>query len=122
MPTETRSPHRHLLTLLLFGLLFGLFVGGHHPASAHMIPAPWDKAAHLSLFALLGVLLKLRWPRLPAPLILVLCALLGLGDEIHQSFVPGRQPDWADGLADILGCSLGLATLHYRQRFFGQAS
>lgn len=119
MPTEAKPPYPHLIPLLLLGLLFGLFAGGHHPSSAHLFPAPWDKAAHLSLFALLGVLLKLRWPRLPALAILGICALLGLGDEIHQAFVPGRQPDWADGFADLLGCGLGLFLLHYSQRFRG---
>ena len=29
--------------------------------------------------------------------------LYGISDEIHQSFTPGRTPDWRDALADMIG-------------------
>ncbi len=52
----------------------------------------------------------------------ILTSFYGLLDEFHQSFVPGRTPDWHDILADLVGAilfQLGLIILlhlfyHYR--------
>jgi VanZ family protein len=33
---------------------------------------------------------------------------IGLTDELHQKFVPGRQCDWKDWIADIIGILTGL--------------
>lgn len=38
---------------------------------------------------------------------LVFCLLWALLDEWHQSFVPGREPDVLDVVADVVGASLG---------------
>ncbi len=68
-----------------------------------------DKLAHFIAYAVLGVLLGFGRERSHAPhlLLLALGALYGVTDEWHQSFVPGRVPDWADWLADAAGLLTG---------------
>ena len=39
---------------------------------------------------------------------LLIGSLYGLSDETHQYFVPGREPDFFDWVADIAGISLSL--------------
>lgn len=39
-----------------------------------------------------------------------LCFLYGASDEVHQAFVPGRNPSFMDLGADVLGSSLGIIT------------
>ena len=72
---------------------------------------------HFPEYAVLGILLtralqgeKAVPPgaRVPA-LALMLSALCGLGDEIHQAFVPGRVPDVSDWYHDVIGAAVGIA-------------
>lgn len=76
-----------------------------------------DKGVHFVEYAVLGLLVahaSLRtWPR-HAPLrtlgVAVLIALgWGVLDEIHQAFVPGRQADVWDLVADAVGAASGAA-------------
>lgn len=72
---------------------------------------PWDKAVHLSVYAVLGALvvraLAGGWNRrITAGMVamtIVICTLYGISDEIHQYFVPPRQPDVRDVVADAGG-------------------
>ena len=76
----------------------------------------WDKLLHTIGYAILGVL-ALRafhdgWRRpSPVPTLLAAAAVLlwGISDEIHQSFVPGRDASPWDVLADAVGFLLALA-------------
>jgi len=68
----------------------------------------WDKANHASAFARLMLVAAWAWPlrlRWLPP------ALLAYGGfiEIVQSFIPGRDGEWLDLLADGVGIALGLA-------------
>src|SRR5690554_1445660 len=38
----------------------------------------------------------------------VVAVLYGVTDEVHQAFVPGRQPDVLDVLTDAVGAAAGL--------------
>jgi VanZ family protein len=40
---------------------------------------------------------------------IVFCALWGVSDEIHQSFVPGRESSGLDVAADVVGGAVGAA-------------
>jgi VanZ family protein len=46
-------------------------------------------------------------------LALALGSLYGVSDEIHQSFVRGRQADPLDWVADTLGVLAGIALFHF---------
>ncbi|MCX6576859.1 MAG: VanZ family protein [Candidatus Aminicenantes bacterium] len=80
------------------------------------VPLPnADKLAHGAAYGLLGFLLAFGFFKrlrlsLKTKLGLVILTGVGLGilDEIHQIFVPGRTPDPLDAAADALGVALGL--------------
>jgi len=74
-----------------------------------------DKLVHLVEYALLGCLavrafgsgtggLLTRWEALVAAILFAAC--YGSLDEVHQSYVPGRDLDFVDLIADVGGASL----------------
>ncbi len=81
------------------------------------LPAPWDKVAHLTAYAVLAwsLDLALRRTRHDLPIyrrhlaVFLAVALFGLTDELHQAFIPGREPSGWDLVADACGAVLGLA-------------
>ncbi|XHS76338.1 VanZ family protein [Burkholderiaceae bacterium UC74_6] len=77
----------------------------HPPPQADL---GWDKLNHFSAFSTLMVFAAWSWPQhwRRAPL-----GLLTYGGfiEIVQSFIPGRDGEWADLLADAIGIALGVA-------------
>jgi VanZ family protein len=81
-------------------------------------PSRWpiDKVVHFTEYAVLAALIvgaACRQPRtsirLAAIVLLaiVLASLYGVTDEIHQRYVHGRDPDWRDWTADVLGSATG---------------
>ncbi len=84
-----------------------------------------DKSAHFVEFAILSFLLSLGFFHASAlsirmKIILSFLVALGLGalDEFHQYFVPGREVEIFDVLADALGAACGV--LVYRCLFTGR--
>ena len=70
----------------------------------------WDlvlrKLAHLTEYAILGVLLARALAR---PHLAILAGgLYAVSDEIHQSFVRGRHGVWYDVLIDTAGVTIGV--------------
>lgn len=111
MPTDALR-RRTLLTILgtavVMGIFLLLFGFGSTPASGHLVANPWDKGVHLAVFAILAIGLRMLMPGLPGWLLFGLAIVIALADELHQFWVPTRQPDWNDGIADLLGAALGL--------------
>jgi len=76
-----------------------------------------DKPAHSFGYTLLAVLivralaggLPRRIGLATALLGIMLTILYGLSDEFHQMFVPGREADWHDLVADAVGGCAGAA-------------
>ena len=73
-----------------------------------------DKVIHAFLYAVLGVLFvwalrgtALRGRAMIFPLAASMALIYGALDELHQSFVPGRDPSAADLLFDGIGGVLG---------------
>ena len=66
-----------------------------------------DKVIHFAVFGSLGILCYLgaRELRMPHPLFYgaLIASIYGVIDEIHQYFVPQRQCDHLDFVADMLG-------------------
>jgi VanZ family protein len=90
-----------------------------------------DKICHCTEYAILGYLLTRAlihengsWLSRNALLVAIAIAIIfGLSDEIHQIFVPLRQCDMFDLLADSIGASIGAWTalcmqwfINHRQR------
>jgi VanZ family protein len=104
---------RWLPCVLLMGVIFAF---SSFPSSSLPDYGSWDtlvkKAGHMAGYGMLAVALwyPLGWRRnawLPA---LLLAVAHALGDEFHQSFVPGRHASWVDALViDPAGALLGLA-------------
>jgi VanZ family protein len=85
----------------------------------------WDKAAHSIAYAPLGALvmgwLAFRRPVEGRAAVLSRCAVAialtvgyGLLDELHQAFVPGRQPSFGDAAADLVGAAFGALAVALR--------
>jgi VanZ family protein len=96
---------------LLAGIIFVLSSISQVPGASYV----WDKPAHLAVFGAL-CLLTLRathgGPRPlapgPAAAAFLLTLLWGVLDEVHQSFVPGRDASARDVVADALGAALAV--------------
>ncbi len=100
---------------LYAGVIFAL---SHQPNPLPFLPEGLrihDKLLHVVEFAALGALLvpALRLAGLPPRRALVaaaaVAALSGATDELHQAFVPGRDADPLDAVADAVGAVLGSA-------------
>jgi VanZ family protein len=93
-----------------------IFVLSSFPGSAYPptdVPAA-DKIVHVFLYAPLAALAVFGLRRTTtlraasaAGWGVLVTALYGLSDEFHQSFVPGRNSDWHDLVADAVGALLG---------------
>ena len=101
------------------GLPMGLFYGGAQPVAVGLIPAPWDKLAHVAVFAVLagaiGYASGLRGARMWW-LAFAVALAVGAADEWHQLSLPGRGPGWGDLLADAVGAAVGATALRWRTR------
>lgn len=105
-----------LPTLLIAGTIVWL---SHHSTLPFgvSLPHPLDKLAHATAFGALAFSLELELRSLPKGmplhrrhlLIFILVSLFGASDELHQRFVPGRECDVFDWMADSTGAALALA-------------
>ena len=77
------------------------------------------EAIHFGLFALLGVPVALRFavsdvarrsPRRALGMLFTAIWIFAAATELGQEYVDGREPDFADWVADMLGAVAGLAT------------
>lgn len=90
--------------------------GGNWWAFIHHIPYG-DKIGHIGLMGTLSFLCNLAFPRpsvkiltIPAtPATLIVLTLVTL-EELSQAFLPNRNCDLLDWLADLLGIALGQIT------------
>lgn len=77
-------------------------------AAVRVMYAPWEKYAHA--FAFFSVWWALRWSLRWRPLnVALFSAALGGAVEVHQMFLPGFTPSWADWSADLAGIALAVA-------------
>jgi len=102
---------------LYYTLIF-IFSSRPHPIE---IGVPlFDKWIHLVEFGLLGLLISFGYfkslkssLRIKGTLTFSSGALLGILDEVHQYFVPGRRSDILDATVDTLGIALGIFLYWY---------
>ena len=117
-----RRLHRALRLFAVFTAIampLGLFYGGAQPVAVGLIPTPWDKFAHAGVFAILagaiGYASGLRGARVWW-LAFAGALAVGVMDEWHQAYLPGREAGWDDLAADAAGSALGATALRLRAR------
>jgi len=120
---------RYLWTVLL--IVYCGFIYYLSDQSRWIVPVPdlfdmQDKLIHASAYAVMAFLFwqagkawmtycgEKQWGLL-ALICVLFCALYGLSDEWHQSFVPGRDASFFDWIADALGALLLTIMLKKRE-------
>jgi VanZ family protein len=102
-----------LPALLIAGFIWFL-------SSQSILPKPkgifgWDKLQHLLVYGAIGISVgfwihpafRRRRPALSLLIIMLAGSVYGAIDEFHQYFVPGRDCNVWDWIADTLGAFLG---------------
>lgn len=87
----------------------------------------FDKVAHVSEYGLFSLLLfralkgSLHSTGFFLLAILTIAITLGYGisDEIHQYFIPARQSDIKDVIADGLGATIAMMAVFFKRRILG---
>lgn len=95
----------------------GLFYGGAQPIAVGLIPEPWDKLAHVLVYAVLAASVGYAsgWRGRPVWWLAFTVALaVGALDEFHQMTLPGRAAGWDDLACDALGALAGATALRWR--------
>lgn len=105
---------------LLLGYCSFIFYLSHQPS----LPVPalfqhQDKLFHATAYGILaffalGYFKCVIQPVNNAMLVaFIFCALYGISDEWHQSFIEGRQADVLDWLADCVGAMLVISVMSF---------
>ncbi len=110
-----------LLALLWMGTLFYL---SHQPTlETPQLFSGQDKLFHMLAYAVLGfLLLGARKPLVngfssaQVNASILIASLYGISDEVHQYFVPGRNADPWDWVADTLGAVIAVSLLCWLSR------
>jgi VanZ family protein len=114
----TRPPERRFFVLFMgfwlpvlayVSVIFALSSQSHLQSPLHFVNG--DKVAHLGEYLVLGLLLvralratlRVSRPLFAAMIAIGIVVIVGASDEFLQSFIPGRQCDIFDLLADVLG-------------------
>jgi VanZ family protein len=122
---EKRKLYLVYIPLVLYWIF--LFTATSLPASNLPSVNVSDKLKHFGAFFGLSVLLSLTLLYQSKVLLfknyflvasLIISSLYGLLDEIHQSFVPGRNSEFLDWVADSLGAAAGVFIVHYLLKKF----
>ena len=110
---------KHLLTrwLPLIAYCIFIYVQSSHPSPEDLPSFRFmDKMLHVAAYAVLAILFYRAYLTLPirhnlrilALLSILSASLYGISDEIHQYYVPFREADVFDGIADIIGAIIGV--------------
>jgi VanZ family protein len=130
MPAQPSAPRialRFLPALACMGVIFYLSHQSKLPDVPSLSGQVTSVLGHFTVYFALAVLVW--WAlgvfdltaRQRVAIAFAVAFLYGITDEWHQSFVPGRTPDWRDNLTDGIGavCGLWLVTRLARSRLFG---
>ena len=115
MPTKLKRFVFYWLPVVLYCLL--IYIQSDKP-TPEMIPSFQfvDKLLHFAAYGILGILfyrayqtLRIRDnTKLLMLLSVVSASLYGISDEIHQYYVPFREAEVADAIADMIGAVCGV--------------
>jgi VanZ family protein len=115
MPTKLKRFLLYWLPLILYCLL--IYIQSANPSPEQIPSFPFvDKALHFAAYGIMGILFYRAYQTLRIKdniqmlmlLSVVSASLYGISDEIHQYFVPFRDAEVADVIADIIGAVCGV--------------
>ncbi|MFK8000037.1 MAG: VanZ family protein [Polyangiales bacterium] len=127
-PAQVMVPTRRRLVLWSLSIAYmALIFFASSIAWDVQIPSAFplrDKGVHFCEYGLLGFLCAHAalgtWPAVTRVRLLAAGAFIatawGLGDELHQAFVPGRSAEVLDLVADALGASAGAVARGFMTR------
>ena len=124
MPGTSQSKLRDFLIcwLPLIFYCLAIYIQSGQPSPEQIPDVRFlDKFLHFGAYGLLGILFFRAYETLPLKIfknLLILISigsatLYGISDEIHQYFVPYREADFFDVVADALGAACGVYLYHY---------
>jgi VanZ family protein len=104
--------------LCLAIVIIVLFVGGSQPYAGSLFTPPWDKVVHIIFYGGMLIIARLAFPDTALWKLFLGVLLIGVLDEVHQMYVPGRKPGLDDLAADFIGivvasCILRWLAPHY---------
>ncbi len=114
---QTRMKHLIFRWFPLIAYCIFIYVQSSHPSPEDLPSFRFmDKMLHIAAYAVLAVLFYRAYQTLPIRhnlrllvlLSIMSASLYGISDEIHQYFVPFREADIFDGIADIIGAIIGV--------------
>ena len=97
-------------------LIVGLFWIGAMPIAVGLFPGSLDKVAHFATFALIAALLWLFLQRSHPLLVIAIVSAIGVADEFHQHFLPGRSASMEDMATDVFAAVVVVSLLEYARR------
>jgi VanZ family protein len=111
-----RSLFRWALVVLWMAVLFHFSSMSQRPSTPGLHGFRWDdKLQHAGAYAILGALV---WWALAdmkalrrAIVAVLISAAYGIADELHQSFVPGRECSLFDWVTDAAGATIAVLLL-----------
>mgnify|MGYP000750717065 FL=1 len=115
MPIKLKRFALYWLPLILYCLF--IYIQSDHPSPEQIPSFPFvDKVLHFLAYGIMGILFYRAYQTLRIKnniqmlmlLSVVSASLYGISDEIHQSFVPFREAEVADVIADMLGAASGV--------------
>ncbi len=109
---------------LIFSFSSQSFPNRHFPSFLFGLS---DKLAHGVEFGILGILFYRAFQQMTQAIksvwLAIFCTVLfGISDEIHQGFVPHRQPDLLDVLADTVGAMIFVFTWAFFHKKYWHSS
>ena len=126
MPAVARLKIRNFLScwLPLIAYCLAIYIQSDHPSPERLPTFAFsDKILHFFAYSLLGIFFFRAFETLPLKnrrkLLILLsigaATLYGISDEIHQYFVPFRQADIFDVIANVIGSICGVIIFDYWQ-------
>ena len=115
MPAKLKPFAFYWLPLILYCLF--IYIQSANPSPDQIPSIPFvDKVFHFVAYGIMGILFYRAYQTLRIKdnlqmlmlFSVVSASLYGISDEIHQSFVPFREAEVADVIADMLGAASGV--------------
>lgn len=128
MQTFIKQNKSRIIHIILIFYWLVLFIATTLPGKEVPDVGISDKVEHFTAYGILSILLYLtfvsqkNFPLLnkyPVLFTILICAMYGIIDELHQLLIPGRSCDIYDFFADFIGVMLGqlIITLLTQVRF-----